>query len=182
MSLSSATHVIRFWFEDSTPSNWFAKDVDFDNEIKARFLETYWAASRCELFGWRKNAEGRLAEVIVLDQFSRNMFRGSAQAFAFDSLAVALCQTAIALGADQELAIEKRKFLYMPLMHSESLVVHEMAEKMFSQPGLEDNYEYEIKHKAIIEQFGRYPHRNAILGRESTRAEKAFLKLPGSSF
>ena len=182
MSLSNVTQVIQFWFEESSPSNWFAKDTEFDDKIKVRFLDTYWAASQCELFNWRESAEGRLAEIIVLDQFSRNMFRDSAQAFAADNLAVALCQTAIDVGADQLLPVEKRKFLYMPLMHSESLVVHELAEKMFSQPGLEDNYEYEIKHKAIIEQFGRYPHRNAILGRESTRAEKAFLKLPGSSF
>ena len=174
--------VITFWFEETDAKYWFKKDDQFDEQIRGRFLTTYEAATRCELYLWRREAKGRLAEIIVLDQFSRNMFRNSAKAFAFDSLAVALTQEAVAAGFDKQLPLEQRKFLYMPLMHSESLVVHEQAMQLFSQSGLEDNYEYEIKHKAIIEEFGRYPHRNKVLGRESTRQERAFLKLPGSSF
>ncbi|WP_196139985.1 DUF924 family protein [Aliikangiella sp. G2MR2-5] len=174
--------VIQFWFEDSTPADWFKKDESFDQLIRKRFLKTYYAATCCELFDWRKTPEGRLAEVIVLDQFSRNMFRDSAQAFAFDSLAVALCQEAIMQQADLALPLSKRKFLYMPLMHSESLVIHQEAMRVFSQEGLEENYVYEIKHKEIIERFGRYPHRNQILGRESSEEEIAFLNQPGSSF
>lgn len=182
MTLATADKVNQFWFEESKPKDWFSKNEDFDKKIADQFLATYWAATRCELYNWRASPEGRLAEIIVLDQFSRNMFRDSAQAFQYDSLAVTLTQEAISLGVDQLLNLEKRKFLYMPLMHSESLIVHELAMKVFAQPGLEDNYDYEIKHKEIIENFGRYPHRNKVLGRESTMEELEFLKLPGSSF
>ena len=110
------------------------------------------------------------------------MFIDLPQAFTFDSLAVALTQEAIAGGFDQQLELSQRKFLYMPLMHSESLIIHQLAEKMFSQTGLEDNYSYEISHKKIIERFGRYPHRNKILGRQSSAEEIEFLTRPGSSF
>ncbi|TQV89181.1 DUF924 family protein [Aliikangiella coralliicola] len=174
--------VIDFWFQEIEPKFWFIKDDAFDETIRTRFIDIYHAAISCELASWRVAPEGRLAEIIVIDQFSRNMFRDSAQAFAFDSLAVALTQEAVAGGHDQQLPVQQRKFLYMPLMHSESLIVHEQAEKLFSQPGLEDNYQYEIKHKVIIEKFGRYPHRNQVLNRESTEAEIEFLKQPGSSF
>ncbi len=176
------TEILKFWFEEVEPSYWFKKDLVFDELIRSRFLDFYIAATRCELYEWRQTAEGRLAEIILLDQFSRNMFRDLPQAFAFDSLAVALTQEAIAGGFDQQLELNQRKFLYMPLMHSESLVIHQLAEKMFSQAGLEDNYSYEISHKKIIEQFGRYPHRNQVLGRTSTREELLFLQQPGSSF
>lgn len=174
--------VTNFWFEEIDSTFWFKKDSDFDTEIRSRFLESYYAATRCELFHWRVSAMGRLAEIIILDQFSRNMFRNSPQAFAFDSLAVALSQEAIGSGDDKKLPLEKRSFLYMPLMHSESLEIHQLAEQVFSTPGLENNYRYEIQHKKIIERFGRYPHRNQVLGRESTRDELEFLSQPGSSF
>lgn len=174
--------VLDFWFEETLPSFWFKKNDDFDATIRVRFLQTYYAATRCELFDWRKVAEGRLAEIILLDQFSRNMFRDSPQAFQFDSLAIMLTQEAINGGYDKQLPLSQRKFLYMPLMHSESLIIHQLAEQMFSQEGLEDNFQYEIWHKQIIEKFGRYPHRNKILGRESTEQEILFLQQPGSSF
>ncbi|MET1255883.1 DUF924 family protein [Aliikangiella maris] len=174
--------VIDFWFSELEPAAWFKKDISLDKLIGDRFLATYYAAGRCELFGWRKTAQGRLAEIIVLDQFSRNMFRDDPRAFQYDSLAVALTQEAVAGNYDEQLTPEKKQFLYMPLMHSESLTIHRQAEALFAQPGLENNYDFEIKHKAIIEQFGRYPHRNDILGRQSTEQEVAFLKQPGSSF
>lgn len=174
--------IINFWFSEIDSSLWFKKDENFDQLILERFKPTYYAAIQCELFEWRKTPEGRLAEIIVLDQFSRNMFRQSAQAFKFDSLAVALTQEAINCSADQELPVEQKAFLYMPLMHSESLIIHELAEKVFSQSGLENNYDFEIRHKQIIEKFARYPHRNDILGRQSTPEEIAFLKQPGSAF
>jgi uncharacterized protein (DUF924 family) len=174
--------VINFWFNQIDSSLWFKKDDAFDRLIKERFESIYYAATRCELYEWRNSSEGRLAEIIVLDQFSRNMFRDSAKAFQFDSLAVALTQEAIQNAADKDLTTQQKAFLYMPLMHSESLIIHELAEKVFSQPGLEYNYDFEVKHKKIIEQFGRYPHRNQILGRDSTPEEIAFLKQPGSSF
>jgi uncharacterized protein (DUF924 family) len=123
-----------------------------------------------------------LAEIIVLDQFSRNMFRDTAMGFAQDGLALVLAQEAVSQGVDQELSLTQRAFLYMPFMHSESLVIHDLAVKFFSQQGMEGNLDFEFRHKAIIEQFGRYPHRNAVLGRQSTPEELEFLKQPGSAF
>ena len=176
--------VLRFWFVESSAKQWFCKDEAFDQLITDRFSNLYQQAIRCELFQWRRSAEGRLAEIIVLDQFSRNMFRDQAAAFAHDALAVALTQAAIDVGADQQLLDqpEKLAFLYMPLMHSESVVIHELAVEKFSQPGLEHNLEFEHRHKAIIDRFGRYPHRNEVLGRISTPEESQFLNQPGSSF
>ena len=118
----------------------------------------------------------------MLDQFSRNMFRDSPMSFAQDSLALMLAQEAVFHGMDKTLPIEQRSFLYMPYMHSESLAIHEIAVELFSQPGLEFNLDFELKHKVIIQNFGRFPHRNAILHRQSTPAELEFLKHPGSSF
>jgi uncharacterized protein (DUF924 family) len=182
MSVVDYEAVIHFWFEQSTPKDWFTKNNDYDKKITEQFLKTYYAATNSELYHWRTNAQGRLAEIILLDQFSRNMFRNSAEAFKFDNMAVVLSQEAIELGEDKNLSIQMRKFIYMPLMHSESLVVHKLAIKVFSQPGLEDNYQYELRHKEIIEKFGRYPHRNQLLGRPSSKEEIDFLKQPGSSF
>ena len=182
MSQVIAETVIDFWFEQSTPKDWFAKNQDFDNRISSQFSQTYYTATKGELYHWRSSPEGRLAEVIVLDQFSRNMFRKSSQAFRFDALAVVLSQQAIACREDIKLPMQMRKFFYMPFMHSESRVIHELAMQVFSQTGLEDNLKYEIKHKQIIERFSRYPHRNQVLGRQSTKEEIEFLKQPASSF
>jgi uncharacterized protein (DUF924 family) len=120
--------------------------------------------------------------VIVLDQFSRNLHRGDARAFENDAMALALAQEAVAAGADQGLSPDERGFLYMPYMHSESRLIHEVAERLFAEGASELNHEFELKHKAIIDRFGRYPHRNAVLGRASTPEEQAFLTKPGSSF
>jgi uncharacterized protein (DUF924 family) len=178
----TADTIIQFWFEECEPRQWFEKDTVFDALIRERFEATHRAVRHAELFAWRTSAAGRLAEIIVLDQFSRNMYRDTARAFAFDRLALVLAQEAVARGADGELPVAQRAFLYMPYMHSESLVIHEQAEHLFNQSGLEYNLKYELQHKRIIERFGRYPHRNAILGRESTPAEIEFLKLPGTAF
>ncbi len=118
----------------------------------------------------------------MIDQFSRNLHRQSALAFAWDPLALALAQEAVALGVDGQLPVERRAFLYLPYMHSESHVIHEQAVALYSQEGLENNLDFEHRHKAIIDRFGRYPHRNAALGRKSTPEEVAFLAEPGSSF
>jgi uncharacterized protein (DUF924 family) len=174
--------VIAFWFTEITPKQWWARSDEFDQLISTRFGALHAAASRCELFEWRKTATGRLAEVIVLDQFSRNIFRDRAEAFASDGLALALAQNAVATGADGELDIDHRAFLYMPYMHSESAVIHEIAQTLFASLGVEDKLNFELRHKAIIDRFGRYPHRNALLGRVSTPDEIAFLQTPGSSF
>ena len=174
--------IISFWFEEIEPVLWWKKDDSFDALLLERFSEIHARACRCELFEWRREAEGRLAEIIVLDQFSRNMFRDSAQAFANDSMSLTLSQEAIACGADQALTPVQRGFLYMPFMHSESLQIHEVAVELFRGNGNQNNLDYEFKHKKIIEQFGRYPHRNKVLGRQSTTEEIEFLSRPGSSF
>lgn len=174
--------ILKFWFEEINPSQWWAKDDDFDKLIIARFSEIHAKATCCELFEWRANAKGRLAEIIVLDQFSRNMFRGSPCAFANDPLALALSQEAISANADKALSPTERSFLYMPFMHSESLKIHEVAMNLYKEAGIQNNLDFEVKHKRIIEMFGRYPHRNSILGRQSTEKEVEFLKQPGSGF
>ena len=174
--------ILHFWFTELTPAQHFAKDAALDEAIRTRFGTTLEAAALCELFGWRATPEGRLAEVLVLDQFSRNVWRDTPRAFAQDALALALAQELVASGQDRSLPVEQRRFAYMPYMHSESALVHAQAVTLFSQPGLEDNLRFEHAHKAIIDRFGRYPHRNAILGRNSTAEELAFLSGPWSSF
>jgi uncharacterized protein (DUF924 family) len=174
--------ILKFWFEEIEPAKWWAKDDAFDQLIRERFGAIHAQAARCELFEWRQDARGRLAEVIVLDQFSRNMFRGSPLAFASDPLALALAQEAIAARADAALSPVERSFLYLPFMHSESLAIHAVALALYRSNGIQGNLDFEIKHKQIIERFGRYPHRNAILGRQSTHEELEFLKQPGSGF
>ena len=174
--------ILNFWFNELTPAQWWAKDETLDAEIKHRFSAIHTQAARCELFAWRIAAKGRLAEIIILDQFSRNIFRDTPQAFSNDPLALALAQEALAEDADKALSPTERSFLYMPFMHSESAEIHQVAVKLFSAPGMENNLDFELRHQTIINRFGRYPHRNKILGRESTPEEIAFLKEPGSSF
>lgn len=178
----SAPDVINFWFEEIEPKQRFKKDPEFDQLIVSRFGETHRQAAAGELYTWREHPLDALAEVIVLDQFSRNMFRDSAEAFAYDPLALVLAQEAVRRKLDAELEPRYKCFLYMPFMHSESREIHEIAMFLFDQPGLEDNFNYEVKHKEIIDRFGRYPHRNEVLGRESTAEELEFLSQPGSSF
>ena len=174
--------VIKFWFEELKPEDQFRKNSEIDLEIEKRFLSVYLQAAMGELFAWRLESLGRLAEIILLDQFPRNMFRDSPKAFATDPLALILAQEAISRKIDQSLDLRQKAFLYMPYMHSESLLIHEQAVKLFSLPGLEYSLDYEMRHKQIIDRFNRYPHRNKILGRTSTPEEIEFLKSPGSSF
>ncbi|ODS24146.1 hypothetical protein AB835_05305 [Candidatus Endobugula sertula] len=174
--------VIDFWFNELTPADWWGKSDELDNTINARFGHIHTAATALELYAWRAEPYGRLAEIIVLDQFSRNIFRNQAQAFAYDGIALALAQEAVNLQVDQHLKNAEKSFLYMPYMHSESLLVHDQAIILFSQPGLENNLDFEHKHRDIIARFQRYPHRNQPLGRESTEEEKVFLLTNNSSF
>jgi uncharacterized protein (DUF924 family) len=174
--------VLQFWFEELTPRQHFVKDASLDATVGTRFGVTLEAAARCELFAWRTTAAGRLAEIIVLDQFSRNVHRDTPCAFAQDTLALVLAQELVACRGDRNLPCAQRAFAFMPYMHSESALVHEQAVVLFSQPGMEGNLSFELRHKAIIDRFGRYPHRNAILGRASSCEELAFLSEPGSSF
>lgn len=178
----SATEVIKFWFEDIEPKQRFTKDLDFDELIRSKFAAVHERAANGLLYKWRDHPLDALAEVIILDQFSRNMFRDTPKAFAFDVLALILAQEAVRRKLDKELEPSQKGFLYMPFMHSESKEIHELALFLFDQPGLEDTYNFELKHKIIIDRFGRYPHRNEILNRESTPEEVEFLKQPGSGF
>ncbi|ANU39316.1 DUF924 family protein [Vibrio scophthalmi] len=174
--------VLDFWFNQLEAKDWFVANQEVDNAIRDQFGDLLKQASQAELFTWRVTPEGRLAEIIVLDQFSRNIYRNTPQAFSQDPLALGLAQEAIRLEADKSLTTIERSFLYMPFMHSESSAIHKQAVVLFSQPGMENNYDFELKHKLIIDRFGRYPHRNAILSRESTTEEIEFLSQPGSSF
>ncbi|MGP3779575.1 DUF924 family protein [Halanaerobium saccharolyticum] len=174
--------VLEFWFEELDPKQWFNSTEELDQKIYRRFGELHDAAAKGELESWRVTPEGSLAEIILLDQFSRNIYRGKPDAFANDLAALVLAQEAIRKGFHSKLETFKRSFIYMPFMHSESLIIHKKALRLFNEPGLEDNFDYEIKHKNIIERFGRYPHRNKILGRDSTAEEIEFLSQPGSSF
>lgn len=174
--------VLDFWFHEIEPARWWRKSAEFDGLIAARFGALHDAAARCELSAWRATPDGRLAEIVLLDQFSRNIHRDRPEAFACDPLALALAQHAVALQADAVLAPPRRSFLYMPYMHSESPLIHADALRLFDQPGLEQTLDFERRHKAVIDRFGRYPHRNAILGRTSTADELAFLAIPGAAF
>lgn len=175
-------NIIDFWFLETEPAQWWRQSDEFDRQIRERFGAVLAQAAQCELYAWRAAAPGRLAEIIVLDQFSRTIHRATAQAFACDSLALGLAQEAIAAHVDDALEPAQKAFLYMPFMHSESPEMHAMAVSLFAQDGLDSYLQFELRHKAIIDRFGRYPHRNALLGRASSAEEIEFLKTPGSSF
>ncbi len=177
-----ATDILHFWFDELDNQRRFAKDAALDALMRQRFGVSLQAAIRGELAHWRATPQGRLAEIIVLDQFSRNIFRDQPASFAQDPQALALSQALVVSGQAITLAPEQRAFAYMPFMHSESALIHAQAVLLFSEAGLEANLNYERKHQAIIERFGRFPHRNAILGRVSTPGEEAFLQQPGSAF
>lgn len=174
--------ILDFWFHEIDPAQWWRVDPVFDELIRSRFLDVHRQAAAGEWFGWRATAQGRLAEIIVLDQFSRNLFRGTPAAFAQDGMALVLAQEAVAARVHEALSPVERGFLFLPFMHSESRTVHVEAERLYREFALPANHEFELKHKRIIDRFGRYPHRNAILGRASTAEEVEFLKQPGSSF
>lgn len=174
--------VLDFWFDELKQEDWFTKSDELDETIRERFLETHTAVTKNETAEWRVEAKGALAEIIVLDQFSRNMFRDTPEAFASDSQALTLVQRALELEQEKGMGEFERYFLYMPYMHSESKKIHETALELFTELGNGTALKYEKKHKEIIDRFGRYPHRNEILGRESTDEEKEFLKQEGSSF
>lgn len=176
------TDVLSFWFEEIEAKLWFATDKNFDDLIRSRFLGLMQQAAAGELYAWRRQPEGRLAEIIVLDQFSRNVYRNTPMAFAQDPLALVLAQEAVASGALPLLNPTQRSFLLLPYMHSESRQIHIVAEALFREFAPANNHAFELRHKAIIDRFGRYPHRNDILGRASTPEEMEFLLQPGSRF
>lgn len=175
-----ASEVLRFWFEEHA-RDWFVKDPAFDRAIRNRFLAWYEAAAAGQLEHWADEARSCLALVIVLDQFPRNMFRGEARAFATDALARAAARVILALGWDKAMSQAEQLFAYLPFEHSESLDDQILACELMKDFDAEQ-LRYAVRHREIIERFGRFPHRNGLLGRESTAAEIEFLKQPGSGF
>jgi uncharacterized protein (DUF924 family) len=180
--VSTGETVLRFWFVETPPEAWWSGDPAFDALIRRRFASLHERACQGGLSAWRTAPAGRLAEIIVLDQFSRNLRRGTAAAFAQDLAALVLAQEAVAAGAHLELEPVQRVFLLLPYMHSESREIHVEAERLYREHAPPVNYDFELRHKAIVDRFGRYPHRNAALGRDSTAEEIEFLKQPGSAF
>jgi len=174
--------IITFWFEILSPKDWWRKNEALDTRIRDQFAEMHTQVVAGKTQAWQATDEGRLAEVIVLDQFSRNMYRGQPASFAYDALALERCKTAVAAGTAGRLDPLRVSFLLMPYMHSESLQEHAEGLPLFQQYCAESTVEYETRHAIIIERFGRYPHRNEILGRTSSAEELEFLSGPGSSF
>lgn len=194
MSETAIESILRFWFgepgQDSYQQRrkiWFSKQPEFDQVLRQQFQPVYQQVAGGELSAWQTSAMGCLAQIIVLDQFPRNMFRNQPQAFATDSLALKLAQKTVAAGFDRQLDPLQRMFVYLPFEHSENLADQNQSVAQFQQliaaaPELTDVLDYAIRHRAVIQRFGRFPHRNAILGRASTPEEIEFLKQPGSSF
>ena len=175
-----STEVLRFWF-DEHPKDWFVKNPAFDAQIRSRFLALHEEAAAGRLAHWADAAGSCLALVIVLDQFPRNMFRGEARAFATDPQARAASRVIRARGWDQQMTQAEQLFAYLPFEHSESLVDQKLSCELMRHFDAEQ-LRYALRHREIIERFGRFPHRNGILGRESTAAEIEFLKQPGAGF
>jgi len=175
-----AGEVLKFWFERDRKA-WYQKNPAFDEEIRARFLPLHEQALTGGLEGWQAQAASCLALVILLDQFPRNMFRNSAQAFAADAPARDAARVVVERDWDQGMSVDERTFAYLPFEHSESPADQARSCELMKPLG-EEIYRYALRHKEIIDRFGRFPHRNAALGRESTPEEIEFLKTPGSGF
>lgn len=176
--IASPDAVLAFW-RAAGPDKWFKKDTAFDDDIRGRFLETYEAAAAGQLADWELTAEGALALTIVLDQFPRNMFRGSARTFAADPLARAVAGRALARGFDIQTPMPGRQFFYLPFEHSEELADQERSVALFRATGDADLVKWAEMHADIIRRFGRFPHRNTALGRDTTPEEQAFLDAGG---
>lgn len=167
--------VLTFWFADHGRDDWFSGSSAFDKAVCDRLGPYQPSAERCELFAWRETPQGRLAEILLLDQVSRQLYRGQARAFASDAMALALAQEAVAGGHDQSLGLYERQFLYMPYMHSESLAIHDEALRLYGELPEDYGKPFEEAHRKVIERFGRYPHRNVALGRQSTQDELDYM-------
>ena len=181
-SQPTVADVLDFWFVQSQPKQWFVRDAAFDTAIADRFGELHACADAGEMDGWADTADGALALVLVLDQFSRNLFRNDAKAFATDVKALGIARAAIDAGFDQQVEERRRTFFYVPFEHSEKLADQERCIELSATLTNKDFLGWAEKHKVIIERFGRFPHRNAVLGRISTPEEAEFLKQEGSSF
>ncbi|MCA1299493.1 DUF924 family protein [Stappia indica] len=176
MTVRSAPEILDFWFSDAVEQAWFSRSEAVDREIAERFAATYEAARAGALDGWKGAADSALALTISLDQFPRNLFRGSARAFESDSLALASAKHGLAQGYDQAVGDRQRQFFYLPLMHSEDLDDQTRCVALYRDLGDEHALGFAIEHRDIIDRFGRFPHRNKALGRRNTEAEAAFLE------
>jgi uncharacterized protein (DUF924 family) len=174
--------VLRFWFVELKPAQWFKTDAALDAEIKHRFEPLLSALTRRVPPEWLATPRVTLAAVIVLDQFPRNMYRGTPRAFASDATALRVAEAAVAGNMDKALSTQERQFLYLPFEHVENTALQAKSVALYEALGDARALDYARRHKAIIDRFGRFPHRNAILGRASTPEETEFLKEPGSSF
>ncbi len=195
-STAIAVDILKFWFGDpAKPEDrygqqrraWFQKDPSFDQTIRDRFLDTYFIARQGHYDPWAETPRGALALILLLDQFPRNMFRSTPESFAGDAQALAVAQFAIAHQFDQALIPVERMFMYLPLEHSENLSHQQQCVALFEalvqdEPALQSTLDYAQRHRDVIALFGRFPHRNEILGRKSTPVEIAFLQQPGSRF
>ena len=179
---SRIEEVLAFWFEELTADDWFGGGDEVDDRVRARFLGLHEALRDEVPESWRTTARGMLAAVIALDQFPRNMYRGSREAFAADPAALALAEEAVERGLERTMSIDERKFLYLPFEHSEDPAVQARSVELFASLENEETLGYALRHKDIIDRFGRFPHRNEVLGRESTPEELEFLTEPDSSF
>lgn len=176
--------ILHFWFEETQPAQWFQKNIDFDALIRERFLSTYRLAADgvCDI--WRDDSDGALALCVVLDQFPRNIFRGQPESFATDARALLVAKHAISRGFDQTQPPVRRRFLYLPFEHSESIADQQRSVALFQSMQVDDplGYDYALRHMEVIERFGRFPHRNAILGRQNMPDEDEYLAQPGAGF
>ncbi len=173
--MTEPAQILDFWFADGMQKQWFRAPPALDARIRARFESTWEAAARGEFSEWLQSPDGALALAIVLDQFPLNMYRGQPQAFATERQAIAISHDAIDRGHDRRLPHERVAFLYMPLMHSEEIDDQTLAVRLFERAGLSSNLRFARHHRDLIRRFGRFPHRNAILGRPSTPEELAYL-------
>lgn len=187
--MNTARDVLQFWFGDTPGARrkeWFVKNPAFDADIRTRFLALHEAATHGELATWKDAAESALALIVLTDQFPRNMFRGEVRAFATDPAALATARHVLARGWDAPMQPVERMFVYLPFEHSEVLADQEKSLQLFEPLGAfeetKDTAEYARKHWEIVKRFGRFPHRNAALGRPGTPEENEFLKQPGSGF
>jgi len=176
MTISTSDDVTDFWFSERVKPLWFNSTPEFDDELREKFLETYQVALKGELSDWEKTPLGALALVICLDQFPLNMFRGRVESFEGEAPSLQVAERAIEKGFDQELEGAEKAFLFMPFMHSEDIEHQDRSVELFSKAGLDHNLHWAKHHRGIVQRFGRFPHRNSILGRESTPEELAYLQ------
>lgn len=180
--IATPEQVYQFWFEHCGREQWFRSTVALDDEIRARFRTTHLALAGNVWDRWRENARNRLAAVIVLDQFARNIYRATPLAFATDGLALREAKLALDVGADAEVDEPCRTFFYMPFEHAEDLSEQERSVVLFAALGDEEFSDYARRHRDVIARYGRFPHRNALMGRPSTEAELQYLAKPGAGF